>query len=965
MRLPSALRLARAKASRRAKPAAPRPLRWFNPRLESLEDRVVPSTIVFDPDGSGSNFTPIPDVNTFEWLPGNTLAVGGVAAINDFLGPDGIAPGDPGDTGDGVITPFQAVSQSHLGGVLALSGQVDLPGLNGIPPDASPFEITLVSSFAEKVTDVNNNIPDSGPKASFVYDSTSDLPNFFEIYFQDGTNASDLAGTGFNDGTLILRAQVVAASSSFRVTGGGAGTPLDNFGSDDYPEIDSVEGLGSTNINAEVTYFDPAFFPVAPLTLELTRFNANDALPFHEVDPSARFVFAPDGAAPVLAGAGETEGMSIGSINGVDGPDIQLQDDANMSFTTAEQPPPPGGLIVPTTTSFDQYLAFLEGGDDPSDDDGFADGGFNAATDQDDIITRVSDPGRAFFMGIFAAPDNNDQILQVQLLQDGGDNDLGANPEMIISGAQFLGVNEVAPGDFEVVDLIQNFKLDSTDPVVTLYGPDLNVDLASFDFIGVRFGQIVGNSIKDQYAPEDYTLTFELQVDYGDGGGFMTVTTADVEVLVTQKLQLAGAAAVNPAGGPLSSKDLQTAFNQAIGTWQAEGFDTATLNGLSLSIRDLPDGDLGYQFGNSIVIDSNAAGFGWDVSGGQVDLVHTLTHELGHALGMPDVYDAGNSQSIMYGLLAPGTSRVLAAADSSPTLPGRGPTEVIGNASVSLTFQTPALASVAKPLSQGTDLAGAFTVAQAESTAVAPAIVQAVSTAVAPSATPMDSLRLVSPQSPSPFTATAPATQTSGLAAAFIVAQSESSAMPPAAVLSTEQTTAAALPTEGATLPVAAPQSGSQRLAPHALRPGGAQVNSAAIDRLFGETGAALPAGSREDLPAEEEAPPAEGGSLPDNASNLLFEGEGAALPQTVIDRLLAGEETGLPDEAAIDQVLGDEEGHLLFEEGPAAETTGVAVAAALVGVGYSLGHWRNNRNGRSGNRKEEESQLDLRQIGS
>src|SRR5262245_44197599 len=76
--------------------------RGISPAVELLEDRLVLSPIVFDPDGPGGNFAPTPNVNTFDWLPGNALSVGAVTAAKAFTA-----------SGGTVQTPFNTYIQAR------------------------------------------------------------------------------------------------------------------------------------------------------------------------------------------------------------------------------------------------------------------------------------------------------------------------------------------------------------------------------------------------------------------------------------------------------------------------------------------------------------------------------------------------------------------------------------------------------------------------------------------------------------------------------------------------------------------------------------------------------------------------------------------------------------------------------------------------------------------------------------
>ncbi|RYD21545.1 MAG: hypothetical protein EOP88_11010, partial [Verrucomicrobiaceae bacterium] len=134
----------------------------------------------------------------------------------------------------------------------------------------------------------------------------------------------------------------------------------------------------------------------------------------------------------------------------------------------------------------------------------------------------------------------------------------------------------------------------------------------------------------------------------------------------------------------LTQEVLESHVKAAITRWEATGLSAAqvaVLRGLRFELSDLPDMHLGSASGSDIRISPRAAGQKWFIdsspladgdepAAGSVDLLTTLMHEMGHALGLPDQYDAKDRDSIMYGFLHQGERRLPAkdaAAGVKPT----------------------------------------------------------------------------------------------------------------------------------------------------------------------------------------------------------------------------------------------------------------------------------------------------------
>jgi hypothetical protein len=135
----------------------------------------------------------------------------------------------------------------------------------------------------------------------------------------------------------------------------------------------------------------------------------------------------------------------------------------------------------------------------------------------------------------------------------------------------------------------------------------------------------------------------------------------------------------------LDTNSLTAVVWQAIAAWESAGLDAARvamLQSLSFEIADLPGQYLGWATPDRIVLDIDAAGYGWyaadDRRGAsdefaisdlksQMDLLSAVLHEMGHALGLADLDDEAG---LMAGVLRPGTQRLPTADDIDRILAG-------------------------------------------------------------------------------------------------------------------------------------------------------------------------------------------------------------------------------------------------------------------------------------------------------
>lgn len=266
---------------------------------------------------TGATGTPS-DISGFAFSPGNALAQGAVTAINDFAAGKG-------------PTTFQLYYQAALAGVIdAKSGKTIAPtGLN------STYQITAVASITEQVVGVDFKTG----RAEFNVAATQSPNSFFEMYYSAGTPADNLAGTGFNVGTRILSATPILTpqgTSGFRRDLDGGGNPvLDTFDKHDpsqYPGIQTVTGNGSTNFASTVNSLDKDFFRSG--SFPQISFTTYQLTPFRDTDPSHLFAGLPNGLPPGVIPV-------IGAVNGVSGPDFQLQ-----VYATVTPVPEPRSLAL-------------------------------------------------------------------------------------------------------------------------------------------------------------------------------------------------------------------------------------------------------------------------------------------------------------------------------------------------------------------------------------------------------------------------------------------------------------------------------------------------------------------------------------------------------------------------------------------------------------------------------------------
>ena len=151
----------------------------------------------------------------------------------------------------------------------------------------------------------------------------------------------------------------------------------------------------------------------------------------------------------------------------------------------------------------------------------------------------------------------------------------------------------------------------------------------------------------------------------------------------------------------VTNEEVATTAAHALARLDSHGWiiaDSIRLDDAYYSIRDLNDGVLALTEPGGIVLDDDAAGYGWFIddtpwdneeftntvydwelhadadspAAGKIDLLTVLMHEMGHVMGLPDVSAGIDPTRLMTGILAPGVRRLPSELDLAMLTPEPG-----------------------------------------------------------------------------------------------------------------------------------------------------------------------------------------------------------------------------------------------------------------------------------------------------
>jgi hypothetical protein len=223
----------------------------------------------------------------------------------------------------------------------------------------SAYEWTFITAFQEQVATVTGG----GGTGTATFNTIAGGDNYFRIYYDPTPDAIPGNGTGFGpdptdaDSILILAGTVLPfdpitniGQTAFNSTGVNSLDPdLDNFGTDNYPGVDSISGQGGGRLAVNTTFANLAYFVGGVPNVFFVSFDTQLNLAFTQTDPASCIN---NGAGGLLNAVGpntltglECAIKTVGAVNGITGPNEVLMTDATTSFAP-QAVPEPGSLAL-------------------------------------------------------------------------------------------------------------------------------------------------------------------------------------------------------------------------------------------------------------------------------------------------------------------------------------------------------------------------------------------------------------------------------------------------------------------------------------------------------------------------------------------------------------------------------------------------------------------------------------------
>jgi PEP-CTERM motif len=320
-----------------------------------------PANAMQNPNGGLSSS--VRNVTGLDWNPDNAIAIGALStptlgaikAINPLaVGVDGQANNE---------AYIQNVAQGTLASFKTTAGG---PSLGVVPSFVTGREFTFVASFYTFT---------SGIGTATVANRLAPGQSYFRIYADTNQDSNVVAGTGYDNGTLILEGTLSALNGTFtdqtRLGQPGNGvTQLDGYdedGNGTAADDDKQSGVlshvgnGSNTLTVDITTLNTSYFLGSPALIQqlLLTLNYNDttnlATPFISTSPSDSVV----GVVPsysVVGGnktnggdcfsGGQTGGQTEAGVATPGRCDFHFQSDASGSFLERPLPEPTSLALV-------------------------------------------------------------------------------------------------------------------------------------------------------------------------------------------------------------------------------------------------------------------------------------------------------------------------------------------------------------------------------------------------------------------------------------------------------------------------------------------------------------------------------------------------------------------------------------------------------------------------------------------